>query len=104
MPSLGPKLSQFGPFSSYYIKQVKTKKSSFIQVILSLAIYSSSCNSSSLTQAWNQVAAIVHFYPSLKSSSGNLGPTVLISSQAQATCWCMDCRGQLIIKGITVGD
>jgi hypothetical protein len=67
----------------------KDQKSSFIQVILSLAIYSSSGNSSSLTQAWYQIAVIVHFYPSLKSSSGNLGLNVSISSQAQATCWCL---------------
>ena len=57
--------------------------SSFIQAILSLALYSSSGNSWSLTQAWNRDAAIVHFYPSWKSSSGNLGPNVSILSQAE---------------------
>ena len=71
------------------LKLKKAQKSSFFQVFLSLAIYSSSGNRSSLTQTWYQVAVIVHFYPSLKSSSGNWGPNVSISSQAQATCWCL---------------
>ena len=70
------------------------KNSLFIFLIISkktflksLAI--SSGNSSSLTQAWNQVAVIVHFYPILESSSGNLGPNLSISSQAQCWCWCL---------------
>jgi hypothetical protein len=46
-------------------------------------------NSSSLKQAWKQVVALVHIYPSSKSSNGNLGPNVSISSIAQATWWCL---------------
>ena len=32
---------------------------------------------------------IVNFYLSLKLSTGNLGPHVPNSSEAQATCWCL---------------
>jgi hypothetical protein len=76
-------------FWLYQIVQAQEKVRSFIQVILCLAIYLSSCNSWSLTQDRYQVTAIVHLYPSFKSCSGNLGPNLSISSQAQATCWCL---------------
>ena len=80
-------------YISDYNKKVKLNKNSefkfYSSNFKSCDIYSSSGNSSALTQAWNQVAVIARFYPSLKSSSVNLGTNVSISSQAQATCWCL---------------
>jgi hypothetical protein len=62
-------------------KKLELKKSSevkFYSIFSSLTIYLNSGHSLSLTQAWNQVAEKVNFYPSFKLSSCNLGPNVSI--------------------------